>query len=56
VAGTSSIVKLHWGTTFTALNIEMNINERSVIHIIIIFYIGAAIIPEISVVNLLSDN
>jgi hypothetical protein len=69
VTGTSSVVKLQtdrkkecakvgtqWGTTFTTLNIQININERNIIQIIILFHIWAANIPEISVVNLLSDN
>jgi hypothetical protein len=70
VAGTSSVVKLptdtketecakvgtQSGTTFTTLNIQININEMSIIQIIIHFHIWTANIPEISVVNLLSDN
>ena len=69
VAGTSSVVKLQtymkkecakvgtqWGITFTTSNIQININERSIIQIIILFHIWAANIPEISVVNLLLGN
>jgi hypothetical protein len=70
VAGTSSVVKLQtdmkekeyatvemqWGTTFPNWTIQININERNVIQIIILFHIKAVIVPEITEVNLLSDN